>query len=161
MDLDIIYSSYLVSEETNMIKRIYNSFDGLIEKKKVLIVEDEKLIQKFFVEILEYKYEVYVANNGEEGLKLAKEIVPDMILLDIMMPQKDGFEVCTFLRKDKTFEKSIIIMVTGLSDRDSKMKALKMGADDIIAKPFNPIDVRTKVQLMFRLRDRLLSVSSD
>jgi len=128
------------------------------EKKKVLIVEDEELIQKFFVEILEYKYEVHVANNGDEGLKIAGEIVPDMILLDIMMPQMDGFEVCTILRKEKKFDKSIIIMVTGLSDRDSKMKALKMGADDIIAKPFNPIDVRTKVQLMFRLRDRLLEI---
>jgi DNA-binding response OmpR family regulator len=130
----------------------------MINKKKVLIVEDEELIQKFFVEILEYKYEIHVADNGEEGLKLAHEIVPDMVMLDIMMPQMDGFEVCSILRKDKKFEKSIIIMVTGLSDRDSKMKALKMGADDIIAKPFNPIDVRTKVQLLFRLRDRLLGL---
>lgn len=130
----------------------------MLEKKKVLIVEDEELIQKFFVEILEYKYEIFVANNGEEGIKMAHEVVPDMLLLDIMMPQMDGFEVCTILRKDKKFEKSIIIMVTGLSDRDSKMKALKNGADDIIAKPFNPIDVRTKVQLMFRLRDRLLGL---
>jgi len=129
----------------------------MIDKKKVLIVEDEELIRKFFVEILEYKYELHVAQNGDEGIKLANEIIPDMILLDIMMPNMNGFEVCTMLRKDKKFEKSIIIMVTGLSDRDSKMKALKMGADDIIAKPFNPIDVRTKVQLMFRLRDRLLS----
>ncbi len=130
----------------------------MIEKKKVLIVEDDELIQKFFVEILEYKYEVHVANNGNDGLKIASEIIPDMILLDIMMPQKDGFEVCTLLRNEKKFDKSIIIMVTGLSDRDSKMNALKMGADDIIAKPFNPIDVRTKVQLMFRLRDRLLEL---
>ncbi|HAF27524.1 MAG TPA: hypothetical protein DCG75_00610 [Bacteroidales bacterium] len=130
----------------------------MINKKKVLIIEDEELIQKFFVEILEYKYEIHVADNGEEGLKLAHEIVPDMVMLDIMMPQMDGFEVCSILRKDKKFEKSIIIMVTGLSDRDSKMKALKMGADDIIAKPFNPIDVRTKVQLLFRLRDRLLEL---
>lgn len=130
----------------------------MLEKKKVLIVEDEELIQKFFVEILEYKYEIFVANNGEEGIKMANEVIPDMLLLDIMMPQMDGFEVCTILRKDKKFEKSIIIMVTGLSDRDSKMKALKNGADDIIAKPFNPIDVRTKVQLMFRLRDRLLGL---
>lgn len=130
----------------------------MLEKKKVLIVEDEELVQKFFGEILEYKYEVYVASNGEEGLKLANEVSPDMVLLDIMMPQMDGFELCTLLRKDKKFEKSIIIMVTGLSDRDSKMKALKMGADDIIAKPFNPIDVRTKIQLMFRLRDRLLGL---
>jgi len=128
----------------------------MIDKKKVLIVEDEELIRKFFVEILEYKYELHVAENGDEGLKIASEVVPDMILLDIMMPHMDGFEVCTMLRKDKKFEKTIIVMVTGLSDRDSKMKALKMGADDIIAKPFNPIDVRTKVQLMFRLRDRLL-----
>ncbi len=130
----------------------------MTEKKKVLIVEDDELIQKFFVEILEYKYEVHVADNGDDGLKIAGEILPDMILLDIMMPQKDGFEVCTLLRNEKKFDKSIIIMVTGLSDRDSKMNALKMGADDIIAKPFNPIDVRTKVQLMFRLRDRLLEI---
>lgn len=129
----------------------------MVDKKKVLIVEDEELIRKFFIEILEYKYEVLVAENGDQGIKMAEEEVPDMILLDIMMPQMDGFEVCTMLRKDKKFEKTIIVMVTGLSDRDSKMKALKMGADDIIAKPFNPIDVRTKVQLMFRLRDRLLA----
>jgi len=129
----------------------------MVEQKKVLIVEDEELIQKFFTEILEYKYEVHVASNGDEGLKIAKEIKPDLILLDIMMPQKDGFEVCAILRKEKQFDKSIIIMVTGLSDRDTKMKALKMGADDIISKPFNPIDVRTKVQLLFRLRDRLLN----
>lgn len=133
----------------------------MIDKKKVLVVEDDKLIQKFFIEILEYKYEVYVANNGDEGLKLASEFMPDMIMLDVMMPKKDGFEVCTLLRNDKKFDKSIIIMVTGLSDRDSKMKALKMGADDVIIKPFNPIDVRTKVQLLFRLRDRLLSLESD
>lgn len=133
----------------------------MIEKKKVLIVDDEELIRKFFVEILEYKYEIHIAKNGDDGLKLAREIIPDMILLDIMMPYKDGFEVCTLLRNDKIFEKTIIIMVTGLSDRDSKMKALKMGADDIIEKPFNPIDVRTKVQLMFRLRDRLLSLGSN
>lgn len=133
----------------------------MIDKKKVLVVEDDKLIQKFFIEILEYKYEVYVANNGDEGLKLASEFMPDMIMLDVMMPKKDGFEVCTLLRNDKKFDKSIIIMVTGLSDRDSKMKALKMGADDVVIKPFNPIDVRTKVQLLFRLRDRLLSLESD
>ena len=87
--------------------------------------------------------------------------MPDMIMLDVMMPQKDGFEVCTLLRNDKKFDKSIIIMVTGLSDRDSKMKALKIGADDVVIKPFNPINVRTKVQLLFRLRDRLLSLESD
>ena len=132
----------------------------MIDKKKILIVEDEESIRMVFVEILEYKYDVHVASNGDEGVKLANEIVPDMILLDIIMPQKDGFEVCSLLREDKKFDKAIIIMVTGLSDRDTKMKALKIGADDIIAKPFNPIDVRTKVQLIFRLRDRLLKTVS-
>lgn len=128
----------------------------MIDKKKILIIEDEELIRKIFVEILEYKYDVHVAGNGDEGLKLANEIIPDMILLDIMMPQKDGFEVCTILRNDNKFDKSIIIVVTGLSDRDTRIKAMKIGADDIISKPFNPIDIRTKVQLMFRLRDRLV-----
>ncbi len=132
-----------------------------MDKKKVLIVEDEELIQKFFVEILEYKYDIHVANDGDEAIQLANEVLPDLILLDIMIPLKNGFEVCTLLRKEKKFDKTIIIMVTGLSDRDSKMKALKMGSDDIIAKPFNPIDVRTKVQLMFRLRDRLLESGSE
>lgn len=132
----------------------------MINKKKILIVEDEESIQMVFVEILEYKYDVYVAENGDEGIKLANEIVPDMILLDIIMPEKDGFEVCSELRNNKRFDKTIIIMVTALSDRDTKMKALKIGADDIIEKPFNPINVRTKVQLIFRLRDRLLQTVS-
>ena len=73
------------------------------------------------------------------------------------MPEKNGFEVCRELRKDEKMQKLIVIMVTALSDKDSEKMGLKAGADDFITKPFNPIDLRTKVSLMFRLKDRLLN----
>ncbi|MGM0497938.1 MAG: response regulator [Bacteroidota bacterium] len=123
---------------------------------RILIAEDDEMVRKIINEVLQDDYELYFAEDGEKALQLARDHHPDLLLLDIMMPEKNGFEVCRELRKDKEMQKLIVIMVTALSDKDSEKMGLKAGADDFITKPFNPIDLRTKVSLMFRLRDRLL-----
>jgi len=124
---------------------------------RILIAEDDEMVRRIIKEVLQDDYELYFAEDGSEALQLAEKHKPDLLLLDIMMPEKNGFEVCRELRKDEEMQKLIIIMVTALSDKDSEKMGLKAGADDFITKPFNPIDLRTKVSLMFRLKDRLLS----
>jgi len=124
---------------------------------RILIAEDDEMVRRIIKEVLQDDYELYFAEDGSEALQLAKEHIPDLLLLDIMMPKKNGFEVCRELRKDEEMQKLIVIMVTALSDKDSEKMGLKAGADDFITKPFNPIDLRTKVSLMFRLKDRLLN----
>ena len=124
---------------------------------RILIAEDDEMVRRIIKEVLQDDYELYFAEDGSEALQLAEKHKPDLLLLDIMMPEKNGFEVCRELRKDEEMQKLIVIMVTALSDKDSEKMGLKAGADDLITKPFNPIDLRTKVSLMFRLKDRLLN----
>ncbi len=124
---------------------------------RILIAEDDEMVRRIIKEVLQDDYELYFAEDGSEALQLAEKHKPDLLLLDIMMPEKNGFEVCRELRKDEEMQKLIVIMVTALSDKDSEKMGLKAGADDFITKPFNPIDLRTKVSLMFRLKDRLLN----
>jgi len=127
------------------------------KSNRILIAEDDEMVRRIIKEVLQDDYELYFAENGSEALQLANEHKPDLLLLDIMMPEKNGFEVCRELRKDEEMQKLIVIMVTALSDKDSEKMGLKAGADDFLTKPFNPIDLRTKVSLMFRLKDRLLN----
>lgn len=126
------------------------------KSKQLLIVEDEVSIRKFFREIFDDYCDVELAANGKEAYKLLEKIVPDIIILDIMMPEVSGFDVLKTIRKDEKFNRTIIIIVTALNDMETKRKAIKEGADDVVHKPFNISYIRTKVQLMFRLRDRLL-----
>jgi len=129
----------------------------MTQGKSLLIAEDDRMIQSILKEILSAYYQITIANDGKEAIEMANEKVPDLILLDIMMPYKDGFDVCRELRNDKRFDHTVIVMVTALADEDSRNNGLKAGADDFITKPFNPIELRRKVHLLFRLRQRLLN----
>ncbi|MFP4041600.1 MAG: PleD family two-component system response regulator [Bacteroidales bacterium] len=125
----------------------------------ILIAEDDEMIRKIIEEVLGEEFELIFAEDGKSALEKAKLNLPELILLDIMMPEMNGFEVCKAMRKVDELNTSIIIIVTALSDKDSEKTGLKAGADDFLTKPFNPIELRTKVQLMFRLRNRLLGLS--
>jgi DNA-binding response OmpR family regulator len=126
-------------------------------KDKILIAEDDLMVQSIIKEVLDYHYDLEFASNGEEAIDLAHKNIPDLILLDIMMPKMDGFDVCKILREEPKYSNTIIIMLSALSDRDSKSKGLKLGADDFIAKPFNPMEHRDKIKLILRLKKRLLN----
>ena len=116
--------------------------------KKVLVVDDEKLIVKGIRFSLEQDgMEVDCAYDGEEALRLAKENKYDMILLDIMLPKLDGFEVCQQIRE---FSMVPIVMLTAKGDDMDKILGLEYGADDYITKPFNILEVKARIKAIMR-----------
>ncbi|MDD7641863.1 MAG: response regulator transcription factor [bacterium] len=116
--------------------------------KKVLVVDDEKLIVKGIRFSLEQDgMEVECAYDGEEALKLATENTYDMILLDLMLPKMDGFEVCQHIRE---FSNVPIVMLTAKGDDMDKILGLEYGADDYITKPFNILEVKARIKAIMR-----------
>ncbi len=116
--------------------------------RRVLVVDDEKLIVKGIRFSLEQDgMEVDCAYDGEEALKLAKENAYDMILLDIMLPKHDGFEVCQQIRE---FSDVPIVMLTARNDDMDKILGLEYGADDYITKPFNILEVKARIKAIMR-----------
>lgn len=116
--------------------------------KRVLVVDDEKLIVKGIRFSLEQDgMEVTCAFDGEEALRLARENKFDMILLDIMLPKMDGFEVCQQIRD---FSNTPIVMLTAKGDDMDKILGLEYGADDYITKPFNILEVKARIKAIMR-----------
>ena len=116
--------------------------------KKVLVVDDEKLIVKGIRFSLEQEgMEVDCAYDGEEAYNMAKEKEYDMILLDVMLPKMDGFEVCQAIRE---FSDMPIIMLTAKGDDMDKILGLDYGADDYITKPFNILEVKARIKAIMR-----------
>ena len=116
--------------------------------KKVLVVDDEKLIVKGIRFSLEQDgMEVDCAYDGEEALKMATENAYDMILLDIMLPKMDGFEVCQHIRE---FSNMPIVMLTAKGDDMDKILGLEYGADHYISKPFNILEVKARIRAIIR-----------
>ncbi|MBQ4293377.1 MAG: response regulator, partial [Lachnospiraceae bacterium] len=115
---------------------------------KVLVVDDEKLIVKGIRFSLEQdQMEVDCAYDGEEALALAKQNAYDLILLDIMLPKLDGFEVCQQIRE---FSNVPIIMLTAKGEDMDKILGLDYGADDYITKPFNILEVKARIKAIMR-----------
>lgn len=119
-----------------------------MSKKRILVVDDEKLIVKGIRFSLEQDgMEVDCAYDGEEALRLARENLYDMILLDIMLPKMDGFEVCQQIRE---FSMVPIVMLTAKGDDMDKILGLEYGADDYITKPFNILEVKARIKAIMR-----------
>jgi two-component system alkaline phosphatase synthesis response regulator PhoP len=95
-------------------------------------------------------YDVQTAKDGDQGLQKARDFKPDLIILDIMMPKKNGIEVCKILRSKPEYDDTLIIFLTALNDELSHVKGLEFGADDYISKPVSPKIMVSKVNAMFR-----------
>lgn len=120
-------------------------------KAKVLIADDEPDI----LEILKYNlvnegYQVITAKDGDEAIEKAKLYMPDLVVLDIMMPRKTGVEVCEILRTQPAFRNTLIIFLTALSDESTQIKGLETGADDYVSKPVSPKVFLSKVNALLR-----------
>ena len=127
--------------------------------KKVLVVDDEKLIVKGIRFSLEQDgMEVDCAYDGEEALELAKNTQYDVILLDVMLPKLDGFEVCQQIRE---FSNVPIVMLTAKGDDMDKILGLDYGADDYITKPFNVLEVKARIKAIMRRTVRQEEVKND
>ena len=106
--------------------------------KKILVVEDDLVSQRVVSARLEINgYDVITAQDGEEGLKKAKEESPDLLILDLMMPKMTGYEVCRMLKFDDKYKDIPIIVLSALERQDEREKAVKAGADAVFVKPFD------------------------
>lgn len=119
--------------------------------KKILIADDEPDI----LEIIQFNlqsegYEVVTAKNGDEAVEAAKKHNPALIILDIMMPGKNGIEVCNILRLQPAFKDTLIIFLSALSDESTEVRGLETGADDYLTKPISPKVLVSKVNSLFR-----------
>ena len=119
--------------------------------KKILIADDEPDI----LEIIQFNlavegFEVITAKNGDEAIELAKKHLPDLIILDVMMPGKTGIETCNILRAQPAFKETLIIFLSALSDEGTEIRGLESGADDYLTKPIRPKILISKVIALFR-----------
>jgi two-component system, OmpR family, alkaline phosphatase synthesis response regulator PhoP len=122
--------------------------DTASRKYRILVVDDERRMVGFIRLNLEQDgYEVIEASNGNEALNRLRDSLPDLILLDVMMPDIDGFEVLRMIRE---ISQVPIIMLTAKSEEDDKVKGLELGADDYVTKPFSPRELVSRVKAVLR-----------
>ena len=115
--------------------------------KNILIVDDEQDIVESLKFVLEASgYSCYTAFDGEEGLRLAKEIMPDLIILDVMMPKINGYKISRLLKYDSKYKNIPILMITARSQEEDKLIGEETGADEYITKPFDLDDVLKQVE---------------
>jgi DNA-binding response OmpR family regulator len=115
--------------------------------KKILVVDDEtELLKALSIRLNTSGYEVITASDGQEGLEKAKSLNPDLIVLDILMPKMDGYEVCRMLKFDEKYKSIPVIMLTAKAQDIDKAMGKKVGADDYITKPFETQDLVDKIK---------------
>ncbi len=145
-----------------------------IKESKILVVDDNEFNIYLIAYILKDQYNLKVAMTGTDALKMVEEDKPDLILLDVMMPEMDGYEVCRVLKSNESTKDIPVIFLTALSEDSEEMKGLDMGAVDYITKPFNPKLVakriknhlalkyhRDNLELMVAERTRMLNLTQD
>ena len=129
-------------------------------QKTILIVDDTEMNIDILVEALQDDYELIVAINGLEAIELLEEQKPDLILLDIMMPEMDGYEVLKKLKKNIDLESIPVILLSAITDSDSKSKGFSLGAVDYVTKPFEIDEVKARVKTQLRIEEARLVLES-
>ncbi len=157
-----IAENIIYPDEKNMYQKIYPSFSSSIpdeekagkEKPLILLVEDNADVVAYTASCLP-DYRLAVGQDGREGFEIASEIIPDLIITDVMMPFVDGFELCRQLRNDEHTSHIPIIMLTAKADMESKMEGLEKGADVYLEKPFNREELLIRIKKLLELRKNL------
>lgn len=129
-------------------------------QKTIMIVDDTEMNIAILVEALQDDYELIVAINGLDAIELLEEQKPDLILLDIMMPEMDGYEVLKKLKKNQDLEHIPVILLSAITDSDSKNKGFSLGAVDYVTKPFEIVEVKARVMTQLRLEEARLLLES-
>lgn len=123
----------------------------MMSKEKILVIEDEEdILALVHYNLVKAGFRVETATSGEDGLKKAKLILPDLVVLDLMLPQIDGLEVCKKIRQDKDLAETGIVMMTAKGEEEDIIKGLEYGADDYVTKPFSPQVLIARVKAVLR-----------
>ena len=126
-----------------------------IEKDIILIVEDHSDLRKYIRDNLSDNYHVVESPNGKEGLNKAIEVIPDLIISDVMMPEMDGYTFCKKVKTNETTNHIPVILLTAKASTEDKLEGLGLGADDYLIKPFNPEELKLRVKNLIKIREQL------
>ncbi|PIR16321.1 MAG: hypothetical protein COV46_08725 [Deltaproteobacteria bacterium CG11_big_fil_rev_8_21_14_0_20_49_13] len=125
-----------------------------MKKPRILIVDDNKVnIELLRAQLKPYDYTIETALDGEEALSKILKDPPDMVLLDLMMPKISGYEVCRSIKQNKNTQFVPVIVITALQELDDKLKAIELGADDFLVKPFNKLELITRIKSLLRMKE--------
>lgn len=130
-------------------------------KPVLLVIEDNKDVVTYIAGLLEKDYAVHVANDGQAGIEKAYEIVPDIIISDVMMPEKDGYEVCETLKNDERTSHIPIVMLTAKAEEADRIAGLRKGADAYLMKPFNKEELFVRLEKLVAMRRALQAKYSE
>lgn len=131
------------------------------KKPKVLIVDDNTTnVELLLAQLRNYPYELQTAYDGEAALKSIENDPPDLVLLDLMMPKVSGYEVCQNIKTHKKTQFIPVIIITALKELEDKIRAIEMGADDFLMKPFNKVELVTRVKSLLKLKELYDDVDS-
>jgi DNA-binding response OmpR family regulator len=118
-----------------------------MEKKKILIADDNENIRDALTYLLEDEgYSLSMAKDGSDALKKAREFLPDILFLDIMMPEMNGYEVCRVIKNDAQLKNIYVIMLTAKGQVAEQERGKEVGADEYIVKPFSPMEILSKIK---------------
>lgn len=145
-------NSILAVGEENKVKSIESQDKEL---PLVLVVEDQPELRRFIVQNLGNEYRYAEASNGKDGLKLAEELVPDMIISDVMMPDVDGIELCKTLKNNRATSHIPIILLTAKAEQKDKLIGLETGADEYLTKPFSLAELKLRVRNILNFKELL------
>jgi DNA-binding response OmpR family regulator len=134
---------------------IENESETSADLLKILLVEDNPDMRLFLKSILQQEYNIYEANNGKKGLELALELIPDLIITDVMMPEMDGNSLVRAIRDDIRISHIPIITLTAKADFDNKMDGIESGSDVWLSKPFQPMELALRVRKLLEMRQKL------
>ncbi len=158
-DADILHPEFTIDQFETGIDAHEKSFRINSLKKSsnpiLLIVEDNADVVEYLVEVLHEDYTIELANNGMEGLEKAQQIIPDIILSDVMMPKMDGFELLRQLRNDFRTDHIPMMILTARGDYVSKIEGLEIGADQYLVKPFDEKDLKLRLRNLFESRRKM------
>ncbi|MCX9083509.1 MAG: response regulator [Candidatus Methanoperedens sp.] len=127
-----------------------NEIEAQESKGKVLIVDDEEVNIRIIEAYLNKEYKIIKAQSGNEALSKIREDKPDLVLLDIMMPQISGYDVCKSIKENDATRFIPVVMITALSGSDAKIKAIEIGADDYLTKPVHRIELLTRIKSLLK-----------
>ncbi|MEL7118328.1 MAG: ATP-binding protein, partial [Bacteroidota bacterium] len=146
----ISYPPPLLPTDNNQVQATINN-----QQATLLIIEDNPDLIVYLETLLDKHYQLLIARDGEEGIEMALEHIPDLILSDVMMPKKDGYEVCSMLKKDVRTSHIPIVLLTAKATVDAKLEGLEKGADAYLSKPFNEKELFVRLEKLAELRRRL------